>query len=296
MAGRAVTAALRQRHPRLVVQHLDAVAHMLSSYKHIYRWSYVRLVDKHPAMWRSLYDSTNRRTTLIGHALTVFAGGPFVRLVKRWKPDVVICTHFLAPELLSRALRKNKLDCQVHCVITDHDTHRVWYYPEVKRYYVASDAVKARLHLTYGVPRSLIDVTGIPVRSPFAEPADPAPVRVAYGLDPQRPTILFLSGGFAAGPMGRAIVGLWQERRDLQVIAVCGRNERLRRRIARLPRPAGATLHALGFTDEAGVDVSAFGLRFDRTARIDERTSSRLDADATLASACRAFSCWPRRR
>jgi processive 1,2-diacylglycerol beta-glucosyltransferase len=49
--------------------------------------------------------------------------------------------------------------------------------------------------------------------------------------------------------MGRAIVGIWKERRDVQVIAVCGHNERLRRRIGALARPAGATLHALGFVD-----------------------------------------------
>jgi processive 1,2-diacylglycerol beta-glucosyltransferase len=50
--------------------------------------------------------------------------------------------------------------------------------------------------------------------------------------------------------MGQAILGLWRDRRDVQVIAVCGRNERLRRRIARLPRPAGAILHPLGFVQD----------------------------------------------
>jgi len=250
MAGEAVAEALRARHPRVVVQHVDAVAQMWNSYKHVYRWAYLRLVDKNPALWRALYESTNRRTTAIGHALTVIAGGPLVRMVRRWKPHAVVCTHFLAPELLSRALRRNRLQCEVQAVVTDHDAHRVWYYPEVSRYYVASELVKARLSLTFSVPEERIDVTGIPVRSAFTAESDPLPTRLTYGLDPQRPTVLFLSGGFAVGPMAQAIIGLWRERRDIQVIAVCGRNERLRRRIARLPRPSGAALHALGFVEE----------------------------------------------
>lgn len=250
MAGEAVTEALRTRHPRIVVQHVDAVSKMWNSYKHVYRWAYLRLVDRNPSIWRALYNSTNERTTVIGHALTVLAGGPFLRMVERWRPDAVVCTHFLAPELLARALRQKKIQCDLQAVVTDHDAHRVWYYPEVSRYYVGSKIVKARLGLTFGVPEDHVHVTGIPVRPAFARPSDPSATRLTYGLDPNRPTVLFMSGGFAAGPMGRSIIGLWQERRDVQVIAVCGRNERLRRRIARLARPAGAVLHALGFVDD----------------------------------------------
>jgi processive 1,2-diacylglycerol beta-glucosyltransferase len=250
MAGIAVREALRTRHPYLEVAHVDAVARMLTPYKHTYRWGYVRLVDRHPLLWRALYEHTNRQTSTIGHALTVAAGGGFVRLCRGWKPDLVVCTHFLAPELLSRALRKGRISTQLQVVVTDHDTHRAWYWPDVSRYYVATDLVKARLALTYGVPIDRIEVTGIPVRAAFATQPDPTPVRITYGLDPGRPTVLFLTGGFAAGPMGRAILGIWRDRRDVQVVAVCGRNERLRRRIAALPRPEGATLLPLGFVQD----------------------------------------------
>ncbi len=250
MAGKAVAAALKLRHPEIETTHVDCVALTNNVFKHVYRWGYIRLVDKHPLLWRHLYDITNEKTSRLAHAITVIAGRRFVRLVKQRKPDVVLCTHFLAPELLGRALRKGKIDTRLHAVITDHDTHRNWYYPEVDHYYVASDLVKTRMVLTYGVDEKRIDVTGIPVRPDFSTQPDLARVRVRYGLDPDRPTVLFLSGGFAAGPMGRSILGLWRDRRDIQVIAVCGRNERLRRRIARLPRPEGAVLLPLGFVHD----------------------------------------------
>lgn len=53
-----------------------------------------------------------------------------------------------------------------------------------------------------------------------------------------------------AGSMGKSIHGIWRDRRDVQVLAVCGRNERMRRRIERMARPAGAVLHPLGFIQD----------------------------------------------
>ncbi len=50
--------------------------------------------------------------------------------------------------------------------------------------------------------------------------------------------------------MAASILGIWQDRPDVQVVAVCGRNVRLARRIADLPRPEGGTLHVLGFRDD----------------------------------------------
>ena len=260
MAGRAVTAALQSRHPGIETRHVDALAHMWSAYRLVYRKGYIALVDRHPHLWRALYEHTNRKTSFVAHVLSRLAGRAFVRWCRAWKPDAIVCTHFLAPELLSRAVYAGKIPTRLQAVVTDHDTHRVWFWPGISHYYVASELVAARLALTYGVKDERITVTGIPVRDAFAEPADADPVRLTYGLDPRRPTVLFLSGGFAAGAMRQAILGLWQERRDIQVIAVCGHNGRLRRRIHALPRPEGAVLHALGFVDTVRELMSASDL------------------------------------
>ncbi|MDF1703115.1 MAG: glycosyltransferase [Planctomycetota bacterium] len=250
MAARAVTAALRSRHPLLEVAHVDAVARMWSPYKQLYRSGYERLVDKHPHLWRMLYESSNRAHPALGHLITRAAGGRFVRLVKRLDPDLIVCTHFLAPELLAGPVGKGKIRAPVHVVVTDHDTHLSWNWPGIERYYVASEAVKARLALTFAFPEARIDVTGIPIREAFSQPVDARAVRLRYGLDAERPTVLFLSAGFAAGSMGKSIHGIWRDRRDVQVLAVCGRNERMRRRIERMARPAGAVLHPLGFIQD----------------------------------------------
>lgn len=250
MAARATEAALRLHPAAFDVLHVDTVEQMMRAYTHVYRRGYVRLVDKAPELWRQLYALTNRKVNPITHALTRLCGRNFVETVRRFRPDVVLCTHFLAPEILSPHLRAGRLDVPIHAVVTDHDAHRIWYWPEVSRYYVATELVRARFAMQYGVNPNSIEVTGIPVRPEFAQTPDLAPIRLELGLDAARPVVLFLSGGFAAGPMTRAIHGVWLERRDAQIIAVCGRNERLRRRVARLARPSGAVLHPLGFVDD----------------------------------------------
>ena len=249
-AAQALAAALRTRHPTMDVAEIDALAKMSRWFARTYRAAYLWLVDRHPVLWRAVYESSDREAPTVGHALTVLAGKGLVRAIEAWKPDLVVCTHFLAPELLGRETRRGRLAAPLDVVVTDHDVHRSWFYPEVETYYVASDVVKARLEYRYGFPGSRIHVTGIPIGASFAAKRDAVAVRARFGLDPARPTVLFLSAGFSAGPMAKSILGIWADRPDVQVIAVCGNNARLLRRIAALPRPEGGCLHPLGFRDD----------------------------------------------
>lgn len=249
-AAEALLEAFRARHPQLVVEHWDALDHMPGWFRGTYRRGYVALVDRFPGLWRRLYEATDRRHSWLGHRLTRLAGGRLVRDVVAWAPDLVLCTHFLAPELLSVAIGRGRLAAPLEVVVTDHDAHRAWHWPHVSRAYVSSEPVAARFAERYGLPREALVVTGIPVRAGFGATRDLAAVRARYGLAAGRPTVLFLSGGFAAAPFAEAIAALWRERPDVQVLAVCGRNERQRRAVEALARPAGAVLHALGFVHD----------------------------------------------
>lgn len=249
-ASQAVAAALRQRHAALDVAELDALDRMPRWYARTYRRGYVRMVDRHPLVWRWFYESNEEHPSALGHWITVAASQRLLRDALAWKPDLVLCTHFLAPEVFAWAVRRGRASVPIHVVVTDHDCHRIWWQPEVEAFYVPTDLVRARLAYRHGVPLARIHVTGIPIDASFRGKRDVVAVRAAFGLDPGRPTVLLLSGGFAPGPMAASILGIWSDRPDVQVLAVAGRNERLRRRLAALPRPEGAVLHVLGFRDD----------------------------------------------
>ncbi len=250
MAAHACAHALRSRHPSVDVTEIDALKMVRQWFGKSYRLVYLTMADRAPILWRALYDSADKKTSKFGHRISQVAGRPLQDACIRWRPHVVLATHFLAAEVLGKAIRQGRLETSLRAVVTDHDFHRMWYWPQFQRYYVASDLVKARICLRFGVPEEKVHVTGIPVRRPFTLRQDLAEIRVRYGLDPRRPVILFMSGGFAPGPIRQAILGVWRERQDVQVLAVCGKDGRLRRAIARMPRPDGATLHPLGFVEE----------------------------------------------
>lgn len=249
-AAQAVATALRTRHPTIDVGELDALDRMPRWYGAGYRSGYLKMVDRWPEVWRHFYVQSDRKTSGFGHALSVYAGRELVRSVAAWKPDLVVCTHFLAPELLSREIRLGRSKVPLHVVVTDFDVHRIWWYPEVERFYVASDVLRARLAYRFGVPLDRTQVTGIPVAATFGEKRDAAAIRPRLGLDPARPVVLFLSGGFTPGPFAQSILGVWADRPDAQIVAVCGRNVRLARRLAELPRPESGRIEVLGFRDD----------------------------------------------
>lgn len=259
-AGEAVAAALAAHPAGLTVEHWDALEHLPAWYARTYRSGYLRLVDRHPVLWRVLYEASNAKTLALGHWLTKRAGGRLVRDVAAWRPDLVLCTHFLAPEILSVARARGQLTARLEIVVTDHDAHRAWAWPGVAHAYVASDVIAMRFRRRYGMAEGAVSVTGIPVRAEFGQPRDVEGLRARYGLDPRRPTLLFFSGGFVAGPLLEAVRGVLAERRDVQVLAVCGKNERLRRQVERLERPEGAVLHALGFVSEVADLMAAADL------------------------------------
>ena len=96
--------------------------------------------------------------------------------IERLAPDVILCTHFLPAELLSRQKAKGRTLPPLWVQVTDFDVHALWVHPHVDRYCVANDEVAFRL-ADRGVPRERIAVTGIPVMPQFSAPLDRAHLR-----------------------------------------------------------------------------------------------------------------------
>ena len=70
-------------------------------------------------------------------------------------------------------------------------------------------------------------------------------VRKTYGLRDDLPVLLVLSGGFGMGPVGKILGELDKVSHEFQTLAVCGRNEELRRELASQDRKHPT--HVLGF-------------------------------------------------
>jgi processive 1,2-diacylglycerol beta-glucosyltransferase len=94
----------------------------------------------------------------------------------------------------------------------------------------------------------------------FDIPDDKPALRKKLGLDPEKFTVVLAEGGYGVGKMQAISELLIRTDMRLNVVAVCGKNEALHRRLLSLPVSAGVTFLPLGFCDnmleiEASADL-----------------------------------------
>jgi processive 1,2-diacylglycerol beta-glucosyltransferase len=154
------------------------------------------------------------------------------RYIRQFKPDAVLCTHYLPFETLAE-MREGKNGSQpfVVSVVTDFEAHALWMESCVDLYCVAAEETKARL-IARGAGDGNIVATGIPIATRFSENIDARAVRKTLGMRDDLPTILVLSGGFGMGPVAKILRELDKVANEFQTLVVCGRNEELRRELA----------------------------------------------------------------
>jgi 1,2-diacylglycerol 3-beta-galactosyltransferase len=134
-------------------------------------------------------------------------------------------------------------------VITDLvDFHRGWTFSQADLV-IAPTELARKVALRRRVPADRVKLLGLPVDLRFRPPApgEKRALRRRFGLDERRFTVLVMGGGAGVGPLERQVRALAWERYQWQVVVVCGRNEKLMRRLSEV-RFSTPTL-VLGFVD-----------------------------------------------
>jgi processive 1,2-diacylglycerol beta-glucosyltransferase len=181
--------------------------------------------------WRRAFPSHSRKL--------------FLRHLKKFRPDAVLCTHYLPLESLGLLRQKQKVPPPlVVSIVTDFEAHALWMDAWVDLYCVAAEETKARL-VARGAKPENIAVTGIPIAQKFLSKPDAKTVRQNYGLRDDQPVLLVLGGGFGMGPVAEILGELDKVPGRFQTLVVAGRNEKLRRELATQNRRHPT--HVLGF-------------------------------------------------
>ncbi|HEX8070501.1 MAG TPA: glycosyltransferase [Pyrinomonadaceae bacterium] len=254
-AAEAVAEACRALGAAREVRHVDTLTYTNKVFRHLYGKAYLELVNSAPAALGWLYDYMDRpwRNERRRLALDRLNTRPFVKLLKEYRPDITVCTHFLPAEIISWLKAKERFAAPQAVVVTDFDVHAMWLCRHYEQYFVALE--ETRVHLArLGVPAEKITVSGIPIDPRFAEAKDKRAMRAKHGLDPARVCLLLSAGGFGVGSVEHVIEALAALAHPAQVVAVCGRNEELRARLAQRAESFGADarvrLKVLGYTTE----------------------------------------------
>ncbi|MBO0686756.1 MAG: glycosyltransferase [Candidatus Dormibacteraeota bacterium] len=237
-AAKALVAALKEVDPSVRVATCDplmgegspAVRKVVSSYP----W----IITQAQPLWGVIYHATNTRPTWVAlrTSFTRQVRQAVGRKLDELDPDLVVSVHPLVTQPAWRAIQRSGRRRGLMTVVTDLvDIHRSWAFPNLDRLVVPT--LEAWEVVTgYGVPRESVQLLGLPVDLRFRppEPDEPETLRRRWGLSEGRPTVLVMGGGEGSGRLLQQVRALAWLPHDWQVIAVCGRNERLRRRLSRL--------------------------------------------------------------
>jgi processive 1,2-diacylglycerol beta-glucosyltransferase len=250
-----------------VVGHIDTIQYVSKLFQRVYDKAYISMVRRAPELMGVLYERTDqpwhhpRRRLAMDRLNTA----PMIRLLKREQPDLCVCTHFLAAEIVAWLIAKRKLRAHNAIVVTDYDVHAMWLCRTVDRYYVAVDEAAEYL-ACIGVPREKLRVTGIPVDPLFAKILDRAEARRALDLDPAATVILVSAGGYGVGPVEQLVNGLLMLQKPWQIVAIAGKAEKTRKRLEEISRSAGklptgaSRLVPVGFTTDMDKYMAAADL------------------------------------
>jgi processive 1,2-diacylglycerol beta-glucosyltransferase len=264
-AAQAVEKAFLQLKAAREVRNIDTLEYTSKLFQKLYSLAYLELVNKAPDVLGWLYDHLDKpwQNEHLRLAFDKLNTRPFVKMLKKYKPDITVCTHFLPAEIISWLKAKNRLDTRQAVVITDFDVHAMWLCHHYEHYFVALDETAAHLQ-QLGIPANKITVSGIPIDPVFAEFKDGLDMRSKYGLDPDLPTILLSTGGFGVGPVEQVLQSLIKMRTRVQVVAACGRNDDLKNRIQNFSAGLGPNCNVriipIGYTTEIDEYMSAADL------------------------------------
>lgn len=235
-------------------EHLDAMAFATPRLRKVYTDLYLFLIRRAPGVWRHVYHATDRAArdgwaNRLRRWVERRDSAPLLARIAELRPDIIVCTHFMPAELLSRQAAAGQLACPVWVQVTDFDLHRMWVHPNIAGYFAANDEVAFRMR-QQGIPPESIHVTGIPVMPAFARPPERAECARALGLDPARATLLLMGGGAGLGGLSAVARRLLDLPGNVQLIALAGRNAAELEALQRLAAHHPGRLVAQGYTHQ----------------------------------------------
>ena len=247
-AAEALYQFLKDNHPELELQIIDLLDYTPASFRLLYSKGYIFLISKLPWIWYLLYRiaflCANNKIFACLDYLTAL---PFVDLLVRERPDVVISTHFLTSSILTVFKKKNPAQgIKLISIITDYNLHPLWLGEGVDLYIAACDFAREEL-LRRNVPADKIRVCGIPAKDKFYRQEERKQIAAKYGLKDSVFTVLIITGAIGLGPIEEIVKALAGE---VQILAVCGKNKRLYQRLTGLNLPLVRPFPLIDYVDE----------------------------------------------
>jgi len=253
-AALAVEEALKDYTGQIEVKTIDVLDYSNALFKKAYPNVYLFLIGRLVYFWGFLYYLFDIKAV---HNFTVWARklyhigncGALAGFLNEYKPDVIVSTHFVMPDVAAYARKKYKLQFRVINIVTDYRAHAFWISDGVDNYVVAHEDTKKDLTLKWGIDENLVKVMGIPIEPKFSKEHDRHFYRTKLNIPQGNFTVLLLSGGFGVGPMYEIVARLVPVKDKLSVIVVCGHNKQVFEQIESFKSRSDMNIINFGFVN-----------------------------------------------
>ncbi|MDL2224605.1 glycosyltransferase [Eubacteriales bacterium OttesenSCG-928-M02] len=157
---------------------------------------------------------------------------PVRRLIGEYQPDAIICTHVYGVLMLTNIRRKHGLEAPLIGINTDFALQSLWDDTEADYIVLAAEGL-THACVKRGMKEERLWVTGLPIQARFQEKVEKRTAREQLGIR-DMPTILIMSGSMGYGDLPKVIKRLDSLPMEVQMLVVCGKNEKLKGQLEEL--------------------------------------------------------------
>ena len=258
-AARALAARMRELWPAAEVLELEGTGRGGWWRDVLLRVSYDLTLRFAPRLYGLGYDLLVRFPKVAELFKAMSAGGIGRSLepaLTKPAPDLVVSTYPMISGGLAWLRRRGRLPGRAVAVVTDVAVHPFWVWPELDETWTLLPASREQAKAV--APQADIRLAPAAVDRRF-RPGDPAAARAATGLRLDALVVLVTGGSLGFGGLETVVDAVLAGGEDVQVVVLCGRNERLRARLLARGLPADRLI-ALGWTDRVAEQITAADL------------------------------------
>ena len=163
--------------------------------------------------------------------INALGASKFAKVLQGYTPDVILCTHVFAAQMVDELKKRKKLsDIKTIGIVTDYTLHPYWEdVPRVQYIVTASELLTFRC-VRRGIPEERLLPFGIPVHPKFNQPLAREQAAAQLGIDPSMRTLLLMGGSMGYADHLKMVECLTQIGFPLQLLVVCGNNHKMQTR------------------------------------------------------------------
>ncbi|MBQ4101476.1 MAG: glycosyltransferase [Oscillospiraceae bacterium] len=226
--AQAISAVMRERGD--VVSILDVFAYISPALRDVIDKGYRFSTKLAPKVFGSVYGQLDKKTEPAGkisptHVASQILMRELEGYIRNYNADVIISVHPFNSVILNTMVAKRVTGAITVGVITDFTVHPLWQDTGLLDYFVTVDRMLAPQMRKKGISTAKMLPIGIPVHPKFFRSVPKEEAREKLGLDPNKRTLLIMSGSMGFGRIDQSIKALDALETDFQALVVCGNNK-----------------------------------------------------------------------